>query len=92
MEVMLHSYCALFTSKINVKICSFCLAEESLRQAEEISSILYKKNVEVLMKLSPDDFSTVFEGAEVVPLMMKPGTTILELAMGAKCFETEGNC
>nr|CAD7430564.1 unnamed protein product [Timema monikensis] len=65
--------------------------EEGLRSALQSSATLYEGSLEALGKLNTSELSHMFEGATVCELLLEPGTTLLDLALRAKCFATEGD-
>lgn len=67
----------------------FFFLENGLKQAERVTDVLYKGNVEALGELSYNDIKQTFVGAAVVEILPEPGMSIIELAMKAKCFQTE---
>nr|CAD7439483.1 unnamed protein product [Timema bartmani] len=65
--------------------------EEGLHSALQSSATLYEGSLESLGKLNTSELSHLFEGATVCELLLEPGTTLLDLALRAKCFATEGD-
>jgi hypothetical protein len=74
------------TEKLNISIW---ISEEGLDRALKATSALYDKTAESLMELSAEDMSSMFEGAKVCDLLLKPGTTTLDIALQAGCFTNE---
>ncbi|CAG2060658.1 unnamed protein product, partial [Timema podura] len=52
---------------------------------------IYEGSLEALGKLNTSELSHLFEGATVCELLLEPGTTLLDLALRAKCFATAGD-
>lgn len=65
--------------------------EEGLRQAECVTKALYSGDASSLGDVKYSDMKEIFAGAAVAELLPEPDMTILQLAMKAKCFPTEGN-
>lgn len=65
--------------------------ESGLQEALVATSALYDNNINTLSTLSVNDVIKIFDGATVVELMLEPGTTVLQMAMKAKCFLTDSN-
>jgi len=63
--------------------------ETGLQESIVATSALYDNNIETLSKLSVNDIFKIFNGATVVELMLTPGTTVLQMAIKAKCFLTD---
>ncbi|XP_043279149.1 tyrosine--tRNA ligase, mitochondrial [Venturia canescens] len=63
--------------------------EEGLHSAQETSALLYNKSIDTLSTMSTDEVVQVFEGAQVVDMMLRPGITVHELAMETKCFKSD---
>lgn len=73
---------------MNIIKC-YCFTEEGLEKARKVSEAIYSKDVKALVSLSSNELEQVFEGAPVVPMLLSPGITVLDLGMKAKCFPTE---
>lgn len=58
-------------------------------KARKATDAIYNKDVKSLVSLTGNDLEQVFVGAPVIPLLLSPGITILQLAMMVKCFPTE---
>ncbi|XP_067632124.1 tyrosine--tRNA ligase, mitochondrial [Eurosta solidaginis] len=65
--------------------------EKGLKQAERVTDALYRGSVDGLGELNYDEVKKVFAGATVVEILLEPGTSILDIAMKAKCFNSEGD-
>lgn len=63
--------------------------KEGLENAEKISDALYSGNINSLGELEVQEVSRIFEGAAYNEILMEPGTTVLDIAVKAKCFKTE---
>ncbi|CAG0881910.1 unnamed protein product [Darwinula stevensoni] len=62
---------------------------EGLQSAQRATEALFQNSAEALCDMSQDELSCLLRGAPQVSLLLKPGTTILDAAMQAKCFLTE---
>lgn len=62
--------------------------KEELRKAEAISGALYGGDVQALGDLSYEEVTLLLKGTTNCELMLEAGTTIMDLAMRAKCFPT----
>uniref|UniRef100_A0A0K8VEW0 Tyrosine--tRNA ligase n=1 Tax=Bactrocera latifrons TaxID=174628 RepID=A0A0K8VEW0_BACLA len=65
--------------------------EKGLKQAERITDALYKGSVDALGELNYEEVKQTFAGAKVVDLLAEPGMSMLQLAMKAKCFNSESD-
>jgi len=65
--------------------------ESGLDSAERITAALYGKSISSLAQLQPSEIKETFKGASVVEILLEPATSILDLAMKAKCFSTEND-
>lgn len=72
-----------------VIIFSLCTVEEGLRSAERVTAALYGKSSQVLSNLNISEMEETFRGASIVELLMQPATSILDMAMKARCFANE---
>jgi len=63
--------------------------ESGLESAERITAALYGKSISSLAELKPNEIKETFKGASIVEILLQPATSILDLAMKAKCFPTE---
>ncbi|XP_063240808.1 tyrosine--tRNA ligase, mitochondrial isoform X1 [Bacillus rossius redtenbacheri] len=65
--------------------------EEGLRSAREVSAALYEGSLEALARLSTAAMGQVLRGAELRELPLRAGATVLDVAMQARCFPSEGD-
>ncbi|XP_036331579.1 tyrosine--tRNA ligase, mitochondrial isoform X2 [Rhagoletis pomonella] len=65
--------------------------EKGLKQAERITDALYKGSVDALGDLNYEEVKKTFAGAKVVDILAEPGMSMLQLAMKAKCFNSESD-
>lgn len=63
--------------------------EEGLKSAKRTTRVLYETTPENLALLSESELRDVFSQATCVTQYLKPGTTVLEMALAAKCFRNE---
>ncbi len=81
-QLGLEPYCFFF--------CSRRSAEKGLRSAERVTAALYSKSLDSLLELDAAELMETFRGATVVELLLQPATSLLDVAMRAKCFANEG--
>ncbi|KAB7501981.1 Tyrosine--tRNA ligase, mitochondrial [Armadillidium nasatum] len=63
--------------------------ESGLKKAKQGTEILFGGNSGVLADMEADDVIDLFRGATYKNLLLKPGITVLDLALMAECFSTE---
>lgn len=65
--------------------------EEGLERATLATEVLYKNSISAISHLRAEEIKDIFEGADVVELLPQAGQTLFDLAMKARCFQTESN-
>ena len=60
-----------------------------MKSAERITAALFGDSLDALGQLDADELTETFRGASVVELLLHPAMSLLEMAMKAKCFNTE---
>ncbi|XP_022243320.1 tyrosine--tRNA ligase, mitochondrial-like isoform X1 [Limulus polyphemus] len=60
--------------------------EHGLQSALRATEALFHSTPETLVKLNEEELRQIFQQATVVELLLDPGTTVLDMAMRAKCF------
>ncbi|RXG67392.1 Tyrosine--tRNA ligase, mitochondrial [Armadillidium vulgare] len=63
--------------------------ESGLKKAKQGTEILFGGNSGVLADMEAEDVIDLFRGATYKNLLLKPGITVLDLALMAECFSTE---
>lgn len=71
---------------------SFFFAEEGLIKARQATNLIFGKDSTVLAEMKAEDIIELFKGSVVKKLLLKPGTSVLDLAMQAECFPRESEC
>lgn len=59
-------------------------------KAKQTSAALYQRDVKSLSSLALDELEELFKGANIVEMLPSPGMSLMELALQANCFPTEG--
>ena len=59
--------------------------------AKQTTLLLYDKSLEALQTMTQEQVTLAFEGSNIVDLVPDGEMTILDLAMKAKCFKSEGD-
>ena len=62
--------------------------EEGLNSALKCTNAFFSSDRESLAKMSKEEIESTFKSATVSTLNMKPGLTVAECALEAKCFKT----
>ncbi|XP_014255189.1 tyrosine--tRNA ligase, mitochondrial [Cimex lectularius] len=65
--------------------------EEGLTSAQRTSTAMYSNDLKMISELSADEVSSVFQGAPIVDILLRPGITVKQCALAAKCFPTEND-
>ncbi|XP_014288582.1 tyrosine--tRNA ligase, mitochondrial [Halyomorpha halys] len=73
------------------KVTLLVHGEEGLASAENTTKALYSRDVTALAGLSWEDVTSGFHGAELVEILLRPGITVLEAALAARCFLTQSD-
>lgn len=85
----------IFLNKINLIHITFLIkllivSEKGLELAERLSSIFYQNNFEALKNLNIDEFEKYCDKEMLSKLLLTPGITVVEAAVKAGVFPTEG--
>lgn len=65
--------------------------EEGLSKAQNVSEALYGGDINALGELKNEEIKDIFAGAPYRELIMEPGTTMLDAAMLAQCFNNKND-
>ncbi|XP_073996669.1 tyrosine--tRNA ligase, mitochondrial isoform X2 [Rhodnius prolixus] len=63
--------------------------EEGLADARQTTSAMYDSDLKVLCSLTTSQISSIFKGAPIVEILLRPGINVRQMALAAKCFPTE---
>lgn len=71
------------------------MPERGLSAAKKASEALYSENIQALGTLEPSEVKKLFQSssssiASFSEVYLEPGTSVLDMAMKAKCFNSEG--
>ncbi|KAK9508964.1 hypothetical protein O3M35_006393 [Rhynocoris fuscipes] len=65
--------------------------EEGLAEAKLTTSAMYSTDLKTISSLTVPQISSIFRGAPIIEILLRPGITVKQLALGAKCFLTESD-
>lgn len=65
--------------------------EEGLLTAKNTTKALYSRDIKALAGLTWEDVTSGFRGAELVEMLLRPGITVLEAALAARCFISQND-
>jgi len=73
-----------------VIFCNLFLLGEGLEEAKRATDALYGESVEALAALEDSQIASLFGGSGAFrEILLTPGTTVLDMALKAKCFSNE---
>uniref|UniRef100_A0A023F3D0 Tyrosine--tRNA ligase n=1 Tax=Triatoma infestans TaxID=30076 RepID=A0A023F3D0_TRIIF len=65
--------------------------EEGLAEARRTTSAMYDSDLKVLSTLTTAQISSIFKGAPIIEILLRPGISVRQVALAAQCFLSESD-
>uniref|UniRef100_A0A1B6C6N0 Tyrosine--tRNA ligase n=1 Tax=Clastoptera arizonana TaxID=38151 RepID=A0A1B6C6N0_9HEMI len=65
--------------------------EEGLKSALTTTDAMYDSSLDKIAMLNATDLMSIFKGATLVDLLLRPGISVLQMVMEAECFKKEND-